>query len=403
MKIGFSEQQIPIDKPYYLAGFTRADKTDVVQLPLEISTMALQFEKERMLICILDSVLVDQAFCNEVKKQLFISMQLRKSNIIIAATHTHSAPAFLKMNLPFPEYDDDYRKLMMDMILTSAQQAFQDIEEVRCSISSNEIYGVYGNRNLDQGPTYPKLDLLKFYHNDTLKGIFVNMACHPTINNQSSNEISSDLIGGIRQKLRHQYHVPITISNGACGDISTRFFRKGTGLFEIMRCSEEVITQIQGHEKAINLDSFFVKHVQLQSYLNVEEDPIARQTLSTLLQEKDGPNANTFMLENMLFRKEIKTFYHELDAYIYRLHDLYILTIPGELVSYFARIITQEFPNEHILIIAYANDYVCYLVDEQDYGKFFESKLAETPKGKADELVSMLIKEIHQLKEVELR
>lgn len=402
MQVGFSEQRIPITKPYYLAGFTRSEKTSTVQQPLAITVMAMAINQQHFLLCMVDCVLITKDFSSEVKKELYCKYGLKKEEILIAATHTHSAPAFLTMNLPFPEYDQTYRELMKVMILRGVKDALADRECATCTMQVSTMKGIYGNRNVaDRNAEHP-LSLLKFWCQDRLKGIYVNMACHPTIINESINEISSDLIGGLRQELQDLFHTTVCISNGACGDISTRYYRKGTGSQEVKRCAKAIVEQLSGEDVAIQLDTIRSTHVDMQSYFDVRTYAPFLQELAAL--EGRSPTAEAssydkFMLQNYHHRKRIAPFYHELESTIFQLGEVWVVSIPGELVTSLGNRLKAAFPEDILYIITYSDDYVCYLVDKVDYGTYFESKLAETPPGKADEFITSIINHIHHIKE----
>lgn len=399
MNAGFDQTLIELKRPYYTAGFTRPTKTDVVSEPLFVTSSVFQHDQKTLVLCVIDCVMVDKNFTQKLKKELYITLGLAKDDVIIAATHTHSAPAFIHMNLPFPEYDEEFLKEVHAQCIKSIKQALDQVEPVEVSFSIDTISGIYGNRNDKEFHSDKSVYTFKFTNNNEVKGIFMNISCHPTIINQSVNELSSDLIGGLRRNLREQYHAPVCISNGACGDTSTRFYRQGTGSSEVQRCSQAIIDQLSQAFTPCNLHLKNKCQISLQSYLNVKDDPYARHHLATLLSKKELDANDQFMLDNYIYRLTCNSFYHELDTYVYDLGACYLVTIPGELVSALGQRIKDSFPDDPIIIIAYANDYVCYLVNQEEYGAYFESKLAETPIGIADTLCQKIVTSIHNLKE----
>lgn len=399
MKAGFDQTLIEIKKSYYLAGFTRSTKTEVVSEPLFITSAVLQGDHHTLVFCIIDCVLVTKKFTQRLKKDLFITFGIAMEDIVIAATHTHSAPAFLPMNLPFPEYDEDYEQEIHALCIKSIQQAVSNVQPVEVSYAVDSMTGVYGNRNEKQTPTDNRVYTYRFTSNHKVTGLFMNISCHPTIINQSVNEISSDLIGGLRRNLSARYHAPVCISNGACGDISTRFYRQGSGGEEVERCAQAMIQQLTQAFAPCQLILKNKRHVALQSYYNVKEDRFARSQLAELLAKPQLDAHDGFMLDNYLYRLSCQSFYHELDSFVYDLNACFLVTIPGELVHALGQRIKDSFPEDEIIIISYANDYVCYLVNQEAYGKYFESKLAETPIGVADMLCKEIVTSIRKLKE----
>ena len=87
----------------------------------------------------------------------------------------------------------------------------------------------------------------------------------------------------------------------------------------------------------------------------------------------------------------------DLMSHVYVFNKLLIVTIPGELVSKVGLALKQKYHDYHVIIITYCNNYVSYLVDKEDYGKYFESYVAITKKGTVETLINGITTKIDQL------
>lgn len=108
-----------------------------------------------------------------------------------------------------------------------------------------QIEGLYGNRNVQDGPADKSCTVLTFRTTtgETI-GKLLNISTHPTILNGKSRVLSADLIGQTRLRLEEAWGCPVMCTNGTCGDVSTRFYRQGEGVPELTRTADALAEQI---------------------------------------------------------------------------------------------------------------------------------------------------------------
>lgn len=398
MKVGFGSRDIQIDHETYVGISTKSEKTDVVLNQLRIKSMAIEVQGTFIYLAVLDCLVVTKAFCDEIKKEVFIKAGIQKHSILILATHTHAAPGILPIQLPSPCEDEAYRQQYLEKTVNCILDAKQNLQDASVCMSVDTVSGVYGNRNQKEGDVDQTVTTFHFYNRNHQKiGLFVNLATHPTVIDESCHQISSDLIGGVRDHLEKKYQIPVCISNGACGDVSTRFYREGRGEPELKRIVQAIAQQLQMKEVPLpTISSMMQFAVEKQSYLNVLEDSDRTKKYEAFKQKEiDGTlsNHDNFMYQIYALRHQIEAFYHELHSDIIVLGSILLVSIPGELVVSLGRKLKEAFPAYHVIILAYANDYVCYMVDEKEYGTYFESDLSELPYGMADEFIQTIIEE----------
>ena len=75
-----------------------------------------------------------------------------------------------------------------------------------------------------------------FERTDGKRCLVYNYACHPTVLNADNRLRTADLPGAVAARL-HEFDEVILL-NGSCGDISTRFTRKGYGFAELDRFAD---------------------------------------------------------------------------------------------------------------------------------------------------------------------
>ena len=213
------------------------------------------------------NVLVDGEFVDDIKNRLCkmnIIFKNNIKNINIAAIHTHSAPAFCKLSFENTQVEKELTEKAKEKIIETIINATNQLEEVRVLYGSCMIDGVYGNRNEKDGWSDKSVNVLRFINTSgTCIGSLLNIAVHPTILNGSNLLLSSDLLGFIRELYEKETNASCLIVNGTTGDVSTRFYRKSSGLDELDEDSQSIMNQIinKMHFESINLEDIISKEV----------------------------------------------------------------------------------------------------------------------------------------------
>ena len=159
----------------------------------------------------IDTLYVSEEFYLMVKKCI-IEFDENCSDIVINASHTHSAPNIFSDS--FGYVNVDYMAVLLRRILSLAKQAFFSRENVTIRLKT---YSIMNDPFIYRRKKIPFLNIVKMLPNyeksiygDIKKVEFstkssswswISLNCHPVFN--SANRISSDFVGDVRNELEN--------------------------------------------------------------------------------------------------------------------------------------------------------------------------------------------------------
>jgi len=367
MNIAFCKEFINPELPTHMEGY--ADKISNEQHDnLEVNTLLIESNKT-IIFHVLDVILIEKNFSEKVKSILSNKFSIPEDQIVIEATHTHSGPKVSTILYPDINPSNEYLQSIIAAIVKNTEYCLEHKTEAKAFYGTCEVNGFYGNRNDRSLPFNNIVYTLQFrdLSNKPLVS-FINISCHPTILSPEERRISRDLIGVLRDEYLRLTEIPAIIVNGECGDVSTRFTRKGQDFTEMERVGKGIADLI------VQTNDF--KEISLENL------SVSSYTLNIDYEQYDG-----FPKENSLIRLNK----HNPTTYLYEADDFRFVTIPGELVYNLGNVLRSE-SDKPMFINAYTNGFSGYAVDMEQYGKYYESNMTNYPFGKADEMIEGVIK-----------
>lgn len=387
MRVTFDQIDITPTQPEYFSGYGRSEKSQGVHDALRMNYLKIEFEAANLFIFSLDLLNVNRSFSKKVEEKINELYPKDENIVLITAIHTHSGPAVF--SLPSlthpvnPELEEEVYRKAIQLLANSSVSS----EVSRVELVTGEIEGAYGNRNDPEAYGDKNFYRFDFFQEEKLVGAVVNLACHPTILKQDNLLFSADLFGSIRSHLENALACPVVMLNGASGDNSSRYYSKGKDFKEVGRLGEEISQQILTRGERRNVDLSLLAHsvfeenilydpqsdafwIEKYKALGEEKDTALKEVLTTHLERKMNPESQWVSLKSqqLIFEQFV------------------VLTYSGEVTSAFAKKIRSRFDCP-VIIVGYEQDYVSYLVEEENYGKYFESYLTRLPKGAADRFI----------------
>jgi len=373
MKVAYCKELINPNLPCHMEGY--ADRISHEQHDnLEVNTLLIESNKI-IIFHVLDVILIEKSLSKKIKNLISRKFSLPEDQIIIEATHTHSGPKVSTVLVPDIMPSKEYLDLIMDSIVKNTEYCLEHKEEAKAFYGTCDINGYYSNRNDKSLPFNNKAYTLQFRdlsYNPLVS--FINIACHPTVLSPDNHLVSSDFIGILREEYFKLTKVPAIVVNGECGDVSTRFNRKGQNFAEVERVGKGITELLvkTSNFKEISLENFSVSSYTLNINYELNNDKTfdesSRKLLSLVRMSKDNPT-----------------------AYVYEADDIRFVTIPGEIVYNLGKVLRSK-DKKPMFINAYANEFNGYAVDKEQYGKYYESNVSNYPIGKADEMIEEVIK-----------
>jgi len=250
LHVGTARCDITPDMPSFLHGSFSARVSTGVQYPLTASVLALESREgdkslESAMIVSVDTCVVRASFLLPLREAVQEQLpEFDLGKLIVAATHTHTAPTTLDGNFKQQEgvqVPSDYVRAAVAKIAAAARQAWEGRKPARFSyglghavvaynrraVYANGTAVMYGKTNdpnfrAIEGMEDHDVNSMFFWDtSDKLLAIVVNVSC-PSQEVEALRLVSSDFWGPVREQLREKYGEDLTIVGlcGAAGDQS---------------------------------------------------------------------------------------------------------------------------------------------------------------------------------------
>ncbi len=398
MKIAFDKVNVTPNQPCFMAGYSRREKSQGVLDPIEINTVAAEIGNEVYILGILDSIMVEESFCTRVRERVSEQLGLSLEHITVSAIHTHSAPSFFKMTFEDNQVEEELTQTVQEEMGRSMIRAYNAMEECEPVLEKTEIQGLYGNRNVKDGVQDKRVYLFGFYNKEKkLLGALFNISAHPTILDGSSFLLSADLLGHIRGEFQQILGCPVAVTNGCCGDVSTRFYRRLSGREELEFTARQVVEQFMDKKKACPLYGGPVESrtFDIVSHFEARTDEDWRQ-MSEEVQHIQSP-MKEFLSQRLRLKESFGAYDLAMIGQLRLFGNVLLVVLPGDVLSGFGNQIKNAFPGLEVVIICYSNTYCNYLVPREEYGKYFETYNSRLARGEADRFIEEVIRQAKEL------
>lgn len=402
MKVEFGIEKVNVtpESSCRMGGYNRSETwTDVLD-NIEVNACSLRIDAVPFILIELDSIMVSREFALSVKASVSAKTGVDAGNITVACIHTHSAPCYFKLAFEETLPEAQLTERLAISAVDAGVSAWVNRKNAIVSMETLEVDGLYGNRNVKNGPADKSVTLFSFLSADggTPLGSVMFISAHPTILNGKSRALSADLIGQVRLRLESKRGCPVLCINGACGDVSTRFYRQGDGAAELMRTADELCDQIELKRKKLDLrvDTPRWGSIAMRSVYDAASDPDWKWMTDRVENSEANPMKD-FLLKRQQLKRSMGKIELELPSQFAVIGNCIFITMPCDTCSALGLDFKRAFVGFNVFIIGYANTYCNYLVPREDYGKYFETFNSRTPRGLADEFVSRVIRAVGAL------
>lgn len=245
LKAGSSTVLIDIELPALLEGhISRLEPATTVLDPLAATAVAISIERNIFVVVSIDALEFESSFVVSLRSRISAQSGIPSQNVMIAATHTHTAPATIKLGTLPP--NDQFLAAVTYAALTASSAALQRLEPCELRLASTIVDGLGVNRRRvhdgtvsmapnPAGTIDDKLTTLAFYRNGVLIAALVSYSMHPTTLSVGISTISADYPGAFRERLKARFpNADVAFLTGACGDVRPNVidcdheFREGT-------------------------------------------------------------------------------------------------------------------------------------------------------------------------------
>ncbi|MDD2891274.1 MAG: neutral/alkaline non-lysosomal ceramidase N-terminal domain-containing protein, partial [bacterium] len=202
-KIGVSKIDITPPVGVDLQGFVAREGCSVgVHSKLFTKALVIEYKGKNNLIVNCDLLAVNEKLALDIKTKIEKECGIKKENIIIFATHTHSGPATVFLR-KCGEPDPKYINSLKEKIVTCVSSADKKKKEAVVGIGKGKVQIGINRREkkgkemiIGENPTGPIDTELSVIKIDTPVGkpiaLIVNYSCHPVILGPENRHISGD-------------------------------------------------------------------------------------------------------------------------------------------------------------------------------------------------------------------
>lgn len=215
---------------------------------LEANLLLLAAGSERVLLVTMDMLAITDRLRAELSAALGQALDLSPDKIVLAASHTHSAPlgwvGTIHPVLP-GEFDATLIAALVEAIAAAASEL--TLQAANVTFAASKAAGLAANRHRPDGPADPRVGVLRVQDAAGADlAVLFDFACHPTVLGPTNVEWSSDWVGVCRSVLRLSMGpIPLLFLQGCSGDVSTRFTRLGDADRDLTRVGVGVAKAVE--------------------------------------------------------------------------------------------------------------------------------------------------------------
>jgi len=290
-------------------------------------------------------------------------------HILITCTHTHHGPATLPLR-GCGEIDEDYLSVLPKYVASAIIMANLNLKDAKIGAGKGHLENISMNRVVEDGLIDPEVGVIRVDdHQNNPIAILMNFSCHPVVM-PVNTIISSDFPGIAVSVVETVKKGAVGIFlQGACGDINPKLTNTGkveqvgiTLAAEALRVEEWIQTT---KEAAV---SSKVKNVRLPLKIPTAEE--VKEMLDKVKQrfDKRWVKAYSEWADHVLSKiNDEPEPWLETEIQVIRVGDIVLVAEPSEMFVKFCLEVKKRSPYKNTFVIGYANDYVGYIPDEEDY------------------------------------
>ncbi|MDC7238188.1 MAG: neutral/alkaline non-lysosomal ceramidase N-terminal domain-containing protein [Sphaerochaetaceae bacterium] len=390
MFVGFSKVKITPQKLLVMGGYIKRGKNKATGILDELYARIciLKDKKKIIVLILLDLLAVDKKLTRKIKNILMNESD--QMEIIICCTHTHSGPDIIMKQIEDLESRKEiyeYRDYLVNKILIGYDEALKSLK------NSKGIELLYYEKNIDKIAAsrldpYENINnklcvlAVKDKNDDKYLGYIVNYTCHPTVLGYKNYMYSGDIFGQAMQTIEKDQSICL-LTNGAEGDVSTRFTRKEQSVGEVKRLAEILAYNIRDSiNKTIPINSNELNYKskifkipfkkipsikEIKTKIEIEQEKITEYKKnennlnSGIIREKESHIEGLRELLNYSIDNKRKQKEKVIQIIGFKIANILFVTVPGEMTQETAtEIMKNKSEGYKIILLGLADDYLGY-------------------------------------------
>lgn len=391
LSVGVAKIDITPDRPIRLSGYgSRTEPSEGIAQRLNAKALAIGDDSSLSVLVTVDAIGVPAWVSQELSERLQQEADLPRDRLVIAASHTHAAPA-LYGNLPYMFIsglsDDEqneikrYTNRVLDRLEEVALKAIANRSPARIAWTKGNV-GFAGNRRVledgkwtgfgtqPDGPVDHSLPLLAVYSPEgALRSVFANYACHCTTLGGRFNQIHGDWAGVAQAEIESRHPEAIALIAIGCGADQNPNPRG-----ELANAVAHGITIADEVDRLLENDDLKpLSQAPTGIYREIElplEPPPSREEFQQQIDENvRGGHFARAMLERLDRGEPLdSSVTYPVQTWTFG-DELAMIFLAGEVVVDYAHRFYREYDADRLWVNAYCNDVPCYIPSKRIYSE----------------------------------
>jgi neutral ceramidase len=375
-------------------GYVARQGTSIgVHDPLLAQLLLLTSGGDQVVLISMDLLGVSLDFTRRVRAGIEQAMGVPPRCTMIACSHTHSGAAgFLPpLSIIRRSQDPEWQRMVARKLVGAAIWARERLQPARLGVGRGTVEEIGRNRNdPEKGVLDGEVIVLRV---DDAAGqtlaVMMNYGCHPTVMGFQNLLFSADYPGAARAALRRIY--PDTLfmyTNGASGDVSTRFTRRAQTFAEVERMGRILageglkVMQTIVTVESVDLDGRIAPvALTFRPFPPLEEAQRELERLRAELEALKAAGASHGEIRRATTRVEGATgqvlmagefkgrTHNSSQVQLLEMGDLALVGLPGEPFTRTVLEIKGQSDRRHTAVLSYANDEQGYFPDAVSVAK----------------------------------
>ena len=336
----------------------------------ELTARAMVFSDGKTTIAVvgLDALGFPAVLGDRVRKMV---PRLPGENIMIGASHTHSAPDCYGFPLPSggTTGDLDYMNRVCEKTAEAINEAIDKLQPATLKVATDKAaeriaYNYYAPQLYDR-----RMSVIQTLALDGKAiGTLVNYAIHPEVLGNDVGILSPDCIGPMCDQIEERMGGTAIFMNGAQGGMVTadnRDFSKpgdpAKGVSKDSRSWDECLRI--GQLMASEAERILTK-------ASPQEEPVVRNAPRRVEFPVENPLMRAIIAGSPLKYQHTEDFKITVQMNLLTLGDAQILTIPGEALPNIGFYLKRKMKGKHNLLFGLTNDAFGYILTKEDFDSF---------------------------------
>ena len=355
--------------------------------PLLGQVLLLDLGEQQLVLISLDLLGITLEWTQQIREGIAQAIGVPTDHTLVACSHTHSGAAgFMPPSPGITSFEDPkLKKSVARKLIGAAIRAKQGLLPAQIGVGRGNVRGIGLNRNDPlNGPVDDEVIVMNVIDIDGNPiAVWVNHGCHPTVLGPENLYYSADYPGAMRSNLRKIYpNTVFLFTNGASGDVSTRFTRRDQSYNEVERMGRllagEVLKVMQTNnpQQGVKL-SAITKEIELKfrSFPDKHTTQLEIERFKAKLEKLIASGASHGEIRRAITRVQGAEGQAEMangirgrssntsQIQILTIGDLTLVGLPGETFTSTVLDIKSSSSKSNICVVSYANDYQGYFPD----------------------------------------